>query len=234
MQMPYVRAPSEGEDAKSVNQHIVLIDGHYRYLAKESVQSSLISPVKIETAFFDLLMPDHIELFIDLDMKVPSVTLSVMKGSLLVHFYDYEKKVTLKQNQRVTFVGLKNSEGTVLYDYLLDKRKVPKGKMHAVVKVNQKEAYKYLQEFLTEEEKRKTSEEAERIRKTKTENKKYVCFDPKGMRDQCFWKMIDGVCYRFRCNASGEWSDQTERIFSDSLARQKCYENNAVATSCDY
>lgn len=230
MQMPYVHAPAEDEDVKLMTQHILLLDGHYRYKSEKKMDSI----VKIETAFFNLVMPQGLELIIDLDMKIPAVALTVIAGSLNVNYYDHESKVTLKPNQKVTFVGVKNSEGVVLYDYLLDRRKAPKGKLGAVQKISTKEAYKHLQEYLAAEEKRQKAEALEKNKKIKARNHVYICQQPQGKLNQCYWKMLDGICYRFRCNASGEWSDKTERSFSDLLSNQQCRSNKGVATTCDY
>lgn len=234
MQMPYVHTPTEGEDYKEIVDHLVLTEGQLRLVTDIKNKSQPLNSVKVETAFFNLSIPDQVDMVVQVDMKVPKATVAVLKGQLTVQFYDHEKKVKLGANQSVTFTGVLNTQGVVQYDYLLEKRKAPKGKVSSVQKTTRKEILKDISRFHAEEAERLRLAEQKRKALAQKEEGIIICRNPKGELNQCYWKMLDGLCYRFRCNASGEWADKTERPFNEPVAKKLCTENKAIAQKCDY
>lgn len=123
--------------------------------------------------------------------------------------YDHEIKQTLAKNTGIAFQGVLDGKN-IAYDLLLDKRKIPKGKWLAKDKCDNKE-FEMAQTKVKDIQK-KTSEKAALEEKIRLENKKkmdaqYLCHEPYGQLDQCYFQKEGSKCIRHRCNAEGNWKD---------------------------
>lgn len=188
--------------------------------------------ILMKTPFFELKLDSVVDFVVELDMNKAWTEIKVIKGSLPLEFFAYEKKLTLKEGESVRFEGeLADDKISLKYDYLLNDKKVPKGRLLEVQPFNQA---KYLMEedkVRKIEQKRKKDIEFrknEKVRKQKEYEDSFLCKLPFGQRDQCSWHLEEGKCIRRRCNVSGQWGDLIERPGS-----AKCKAEFTVA-DCDY
>ncbi len=213
---------------------LYILDGQIRYtVTHRGVGSGPI--LRLKTPFFDLPLASLSDFIISLDMKAPSVEIKVISGALPVEFFAYEKKLTLKEGESIKFVGVLADDDVskIKYDYLLNNKKTPKGKLLEVEKFD-------ISGFLDLQKKEEMSAAnkkkaalaliAEKKRKQKAFEDSFLCKKPFGNQDQCVWWLETGKCYRKRCNASGKWGDQTERPISSLIV---CKIEPLVA-DCDY
>ncbi len=192
---------------------IFIIDGQFRFKNDQQKSEQLLQQIK--TAFFDLKQPPDSDLIVEVDLKKPSVEIRMIKGQWNLEFFSYEKKLTLHAGEKVRFEGVLTDDKTELkYDFLLDGKKVPKGRLLEVEKFN-------IDSFMAEEKaiERKNLEiknKAEKkikdaLRKKKEYEDSFLCKGPFGQLNQCAWKIEAQKCFRQRCNVSGQWGDKTER-----------------------
>ncbi|MGZ3691742.1 MAG: hypothetical protein ACXVAX_09570 [Pseudobdellovibrio sp.] len=220
---------SEGE---LINE-FYLLDGKLRYKVEfKGLDKERNSDLTLKTSFFDLKISKPVDFLIELDMAQARVDVKVIKGSLPLEFFAYEKKINLTEGQQVRFQGvLSDDKQSIKYDYLLDGKKVPKGTLGEVKTFD-------LSGFAKEEADAKAKETArknkiefarlEKIRKQKAYEDSFLCKKPFANKDQCAWWVENGKCYRKRCNVSGGWGDQIERPLS-----AKCKADFTV-DACDY
>jgi hypothetical protein len=206
------------------------MDGKIRYTSEFRGKQKNFDIV-IKSPFFDLKLTKPADFFIELNMDEAWVELKVVKGSLPVEFFAYEKKVTLEEGQKVRFQGVKAADKiNIQYDYLLGGRKVPKGQLSEVsdfdsaayIKADELSHQKEVQRKKEIENKR-----LEKIRKQKAYEDSFLCKKPFGNKDQCAWGLENKKCFRKRCNASGEWGDIIER--PDSNCKPQVF-----VGPCDY
>jgi hypothetical protein len=188
--------------------------------------------VILKTPFFELKLTEPADFIVELNMQQPSVEIKMIKGSLPLEFFSYERKLLLTAGQSVIFKGEHNTEKAgIKYDYLLNKRKVPKGTLSEVQPFDQTLFLKQEQEAALKEIEAKKAAEKERIdkiRRQKAIEDSFLCKKPYGQKDQCAWRIENSVCYRMRCNVNGQWGDRTERPIGKFCKKQ------FVVEQCDY
>jgi hypothetical protein len=202
------------EDAGFVDD-LYLIDGSIRYTAGFRGVDKKAEVITLHTAFFALKVAQTSDFVITLDMKVPSVQIKVIKGALPVEFFAYEKKLNLKAGESATFKGeLADDKASIRYDFLLNERKAPRGKLLETEKFDPAgflESEKKANEQMAQAKKAaKARLEAARL-KQKAYEDSFLCKKPFGHLNQCNWAFEANKCYRKRCNANGQWGDVTER-----------------------
>lgn len=212
---------------------LYLLDGKIRYTSNFRGKDKMSSfDINIKSPFFDLKVSKPVDFFIELNMNEAWVELKVVKGSLPVEFFAYEKKVTLVEGQKVKFQGEKSADKTTIqYDFLLGGRKVPKGQLLDVVDFDSTAYLKADEQARKKELQRRKQLEAkrlEKIRKQKAYEDSFLCKKPFAHKDQCAWWLENKKCYRKRCNASGTWGDIIERPLNP-----KC-KPEPVVSLCDY
>lgn len=192
--------------------------------------------LRIESDFFQWDLIDKkrssLELMISLNPSIPQVRFCSARPEYTVKLYDHEKEVKLKSFEEVTFVGVLEKE-RVAYDLLLQGKKIPKGnwdkpKTCSFAELNEKETAFRLQQ---EQRKRDANTAMEARKKLKQENDaKFLCHEPYGQFNDCWWKTESKICVRYRCNADGKWASRTE------LARTQFHfcGNKEAVNKCNY
>ena len=188
--------------------------------------------VVLKTPFFELKLSEPADFVVELDMQSPSVEVKMIKGALPLEFFAYETKLILQAGQSVKFQGELNAERSgINYDYLLNKRKVPKGALSAVQKFDQSLFLQQENEaYLNEIKAKKTAEKLriDKIKKLQAIEDSYLCKKPFGQKNQCAWRIENSKCFRVRCNVNGLWGDRIERPIGKNC------KTNFIVTECDY
>lgn len=208
--------------------HILLLfDGTIRLKSQNAKK-----PNRIRTPFFDLDQPLDSDVIVQLNMKEPSVEIRMVKGEWNLEFFAFERKVQLKTGQQIKFTGqLADEPDQIKYDFLLDDKKVPKGKLGEIRKfdlVRFSAEKKIADADLIKKEQQEKKKIKEAFAKKKKFESSFLCKNPFGNLNQCAWKIESDKCFRQRCNAGGEWGDKTERSVN-----QACTKDFLVGT-CDY
>lgn len=186
----------------------------------------------LKTPFFDLKLESPADFLVELDMINATVEVKMIKGRVPLEFFSYEKKLVLEAGQSVKFQGeLSSDKSGVAYDYLLNKRKVPKGKLLDVQSFDQslfiqQENEANLKEVQAKKEAEKKA--IEKKRRLKALEDSYLCKKPFAQKDQCAWHLENAKCYRMRCNVSGQWGDRIERPLGKNC--KSAY----FVSECDY
>ncbi|MBC7467561.1 MAG: hypothetical protein H7256_16340 [Bdellovibrio sp.] len=219
-----VQVPQVGPDTGEAAEFFIF-DGVVRY------QSEKASKMQVKSAFFDLNLPAEIDVLVMIDKKKPSAQFQVIRGQMTASFLDFEKTVVMKAGESVIYEGENDESGKVKYDYFLDSKRMP----HGVLK--EKEKFDTSSYFEKEKALLKTRElEAAKIKKAQLVKiqkaqkilDSYLCKKPFGQKDQCYWQMENDKCFRYRCNVSGQWGDQTERPVISKCGMKP------AASACDY
>lgn len=169
----------------------------------------------------------------------------VFKGSMEFSALNGEEAATVKEGQEVGFQGVLEGK-EIAFDVLLKGKKIPKGHLTPVTALSKKE----LAEFSTEEQKRKHVIDVERAQKKKAaeEAKKsgaictapaakfnqcaWICLgNPKGEKKNCLTDKAQVSCVRRRCNANGQWAEETPVDMQKSGVQCKA---QPVVAPCDY
>lgn len=232
---------SFADDSGSVSD-LYFLGGQLRYTAKQRNQqktaqpassdsTSLVEQLVIKTPFFDLKTLSEADFIVVLDMKEPSVEVKVLAGQLPLEFFAYEKKLTLQAGQSVKFVGeFADNKLGIQYDYLLNNRKVPRGKLQDVKSFSVEDFLKSEKQAIEHEKqifRDRAEKEKERLRKIKEYEDSFLCKKPFGQKNQCYWKLDGQACSRYRCDINANWEDKTPRPLQD------CKRKLEVG-SCDY
>ncbi len=210
---------------------IFLIDGTVRIKNLKAIGKENKTN-RLKTPFFDLILPPQSDVIVQLNMKEPSINIMVVKGNWDVEFFAYEKKIHLNSGQQVRFAGVLNAEGDqISYDYLLDDKKVPKGRLGPMQKFDLKkyEKEKSLADVdVLKKEKLEKKKAQTELKKIKDHHASFLCKTPYGQLNQCAWKLDKEKCYRQRCNVSGAWGDKSERPVTDVCT------DSFLVGPCDY
>jgi hypothetical protein len=140
---------------------------------------------------------------------------------------------------------LENDE--IVYDVLLKGKKIPRGKLGLVENFTSEEKKLYSETQLKKEEiQRLKKSQAEKKSQAPPRGKNDICEQPNGKLNQCAWicennpkkeKKVCRLenpevhCLRKRCNANGEWAEETE--ISKEKAASVCGVQPTVK-DCDY
>ncbi|MBO9667391.1 MAG: hypothetical protein J7501_11335 [Bdellovibrio sp.] len=168
----------------------------------------------------------------------------VFQGAIEFSALNGDESAQVKSGQQVGFQGLLEGK-EIAYDVLLKGKKIPRGNLTPVTDISKKE----MALFENAEVKRKQAEaNREAHAKAHEEAKKAgnICVKPSGKFNDCSWTCIGnpksekkaclvekaGVsCQRRRCNANGEWSEET--TLDAAKASTSCRAQVAVSP-CDY
>lgn len=222
-----VQVPQVSPDTGDVSEFFI-VDGAVRYRAPQIIEAR--SKLRLKSAFFDLKIPPGVDVLVSLNISLPLAKIQVIEGEMKAEFLDFEKKQVLGSGDSIAFNGEKDGEA-IKYDYLLDGRRSPHGKLGPVEKFDYNSYVKVEKDKLQAERdialKQKRAELAQKQKQKAYENS-FLCKKPFGQMDECYWIMKDAKCYRHRCNASGKWGDPTERPLDAKCKAQ------AQVGACDY
>ncbi len=175
------------------------------------------------------------DFLLEYDDSSATVSLTVIQGSASFSGMDNEVSLNLSAGEKGIFQGVLEDKEPA-FDLLLQGRKVAKGKLMPVEKIDVSPFVKALGQ-IKEAVKVKVKPKKEVL----TGNQ--ICSGPPAEFQQCVWlcERPTGVklaknkisecdlCIRMRCDANGQWSDRTELASSEN----KCRSTAAVA-ACDY
>lgn len=193
--------------------------------------------LKISTPLTETVFPDG-DYLISYEKRDPSAEVSALSGEVVFRGLENETSLTLRAGERAKFMGLYIEDQVIGYDILLKGKKVAQGQLGKVEKIPEADIKKFKKDF--EEKTKKTKTAEEEIIKAKTALQ--ICSSPNAMLNECAWiceknpksaKQCDyhkgAQCLRQRCNANGEWADQTILPINEA----KCTAKTFVA-ACDY
>lgn len=172
-------------------------------------------------------------------------SVKMYEGSMQFSALNGDESVLVKAGQQVGFQGVLEG-GEIAYDVLLQGKKIPRGQLTAVTAVDMSEIQK-----AADVEKKRLKKEADKklhdkaaLAKAKREG--YICEAPIAKFNECAWVCLNnpkkekkaclvgkaGVsCVRRRCNANGEWAEET--VLDAEKASTLCRAQPVVAP-CDY
>lgn len=171
--------------------------------------------------------------------------LKVIKGSQEFFAMNGEKSVTVKSGEKASFQGVLDGND-IAYDILLKGKKIPKGQLSAVTPFTKEEAFQYSEKRQSEI---KRAAEIEMGRLKALQSRKLLgmlCKEPYAKFNQCAWickgpgksknscmttQNGQTKCLRSRCNASGQWADETEIPWTQG---QGICKGVPVVKACDY
>ena len=164
------------------------------------------------------------------DPKKATSWVKVLEGTFEFSAMNFEKSVTVKAGEQVSFNGV-IEDGEIAYDVLLKGKKVPRGDLSKVTAVVASDMQLYSPEKLKKAEQDAQKKRDAVIAKAKEAQAKYVCQTPPAEFNQCMWVLEKNICYRFRCNANGDWAEKTE--VAAKTSGLQCSKEAFIA-SCDY
>lgn len=200
--------------------------------------------IALRSDLFEFITPpgDYV-LSIDPSKAVAGV--KMFEGSMEFSALNGEDSARVQSGQQVSFQGVIEG-GEIAYDILLKGKKIPRGRLTAVTPLDLKELAKASEAEKLRQKKEKL--EKERLAKAKALAAKEgaICQRPSGRFNECSWTCLNnpkkekkaclvttpGVsCVRHRCNANGEWAEET--VLDAEKGGSLC-KAQVVVGPCDY
>lgn len=231
-----VLIPSIGWDSGEASL-ILLKSGSIRWKASGSKSYN----VALSSDLFEFIAPPG-DFVLSYAPQSPYAEVKMLKGSMEFTYLNGEELVRVKEGQQVGFRGVLE-DGKVVYDVLLQGRKIPRGKLTGVTQLDQ--AFLKGYDAAAEKKKRFEAEQAKKALEAKN-TLGQICRDPGAGFNQCAWVCVGnpkkekkicqlqspGVqCIRQRCNANGQWADKM--VMDGEKAQNLCKAQPRVAV-CDY
>ncbi len=223
-----VEVPQVSPDTGDVGE-VIILEGLVRYKSAEIIDDR--SKLRLKSGFFDLKIPASTDLIVDLNMSLPRAKIQVISGEIKAEFLDFEKKQILKSGDQIAFDGEKEGE-QIKYDYLLDGRKSPHGVLGPVEKFDYNVFVQIEKDKVALEKiqlQKKLQEIELKKKKQKAYENSFLCKKPFGHNQECYWIKKNEQCFRYRCNVSGKWGDETER----PMKKERCLPIAQVGV-CDF
>ncbi|WP_413294103.1 hypothetical protein ACLSU7_03160 [Bdellovibrio sp. HCB185ZH] len=221
---------------------LTLRSGSVRWVQKESEKPSYNTVLR--TDLYEFLPPAGDFIF-HIDSPKAYGEVKVLKGSIEFSALNGETTAQAKTGEQVGFQGMVEG-GEIAYDVLLKGKKIPRGNLTPVTKISDKE----LASFDGAEKKRQAqaAQLAKKHQKATQAAKKSgaICSNPSARFNECSWVCVgnpkaekkqcllakSGVsCQRHRCNANGDWAEET--LLNAQNASINCKAQPVVAP-CDY
>ena len=217
-------------------------EGDLRWVSVKAEKK--IYNIALSSQLFQFIVPVGDFLF-SLDPKKAFAEVKVLKGQMEFSASNAEDSVLVKSGEQASFQGVIEG-GEIAYDILLQGRKIPKGKLSKVSKIDPKyfEAEKAKVKAAEDALKKAALAEAKKVAAGKRPGA--ICHQPEGMFNECSWRcekagvFVKGqkqgcgagaTCVRRRCNANGEWADRFE--LTAEIGGNMC-KADAVVGACDY
>lgn len=200
--------------------------------------------VAVRSDLFEFIAPagDYV-LSIDPSRAVAGVRM--FEGSMEFSALNGEESAKVQSGQQVSFQGVLEG-GEITYDILLKGKKIPRGRLTEVTPLALKELAKAGEAEKLRQKKEKL--ERERLAKAKALSVREgaICQHPSGRFNECSWTCLNnpkkekkaclvaqaGVsCIRHRCNANGEWAEET--VLDAEKGGSTC-KAQVVVGPCDY
>lgn len=200
--------------------------------------------IALSSDLFEFISPPGNFIY-SIDPQKAFAGVRVFEGSLEFSALNGEDSVLVKKGQKVGFQGVLEG-GEISYDILLKGKKIPKGSLTEITSVDAHEVAK-----VADAEKKRLQEIAvkkarERAALAKSKREGLICQAPPAKFNECVWLCLNNPkiekknclvsqfkvsCVRRRCNANGEWADET--ILNAEKGSSKC-KAQAIVAPCDY
>ena len=179
------------------------------------------------------------EFVVTYEINQKAVTkVQTIEGSVELASGDFQKKQKVLGGQEASFVVAANTSDVFSEDEINDF--IARGYMTPVYKMTEAEV-----KGLKFETNAANNPQVQRALASKKSNDKYICSQPKGQLNQCYWKCVNNPkgekrcrtdlphvnCVRRLCNANGDWADEMRlpATFFD-----KCHPKEIKVGPCDY
>lgn len=218
---------------------ILLKAGAIRWRAeKESYNVALRSDL------FEFIAPKT-DFIISMDPVHAYTEVKVYRGALNFSCLNGDESEWVKAGQKAGFQGVLEN-GRIAYDILLKGRKIPRGKLTPVTPLERDEYRPFTEAEKKREKQLARERHASQAAAAQKRQKGQICESPLGKYNQCAWICLGnpkgekkncvigqaGVqCVRRRCNANGEWAEETP--VSPENAQVLCKAQDQVGP-CDY
>jgi len=180
------------------------------------------------------------------DPKTAVAEAKAVEGSMEFSAMNAEDVALLTAGQKVVFQGVREGED-IVYDVLLKGKKIPRGKLGLVEPLSAEEKRRYSKaEAEKQARTRRKKAAAEKKASEPAPDPKAICQKPQGRLNQCVWlceqnpktekkrcrlELPEVRCLRRRCNANGEWAE--ESVMTGEKAQALCGVQPLVK-DCDY
>jgi len=202
--------------------------------------------IALRSDIFEFLSPVGDFVF-SYDPKTAFAEVKALQGSMQFSAMNAEEVALVTAGQKCSFQGVLEG-GQVVYDILLKGKKIPQGKLGLVQSLTSEEKELYSQGPTKQKPQKKNDKSVVKkaIEGGVASNPMAICKSPAGVLNQCSWTCEGnpkkeknsclfenpGVrCVRKRCNANGEWSEET--VVSKDKAAAFCRVQPQVK-DCDY
>lgn len=189
---------------------------------------------KLKSDFFSwqINSKESISVLIDIDKKKGQLFVCNAANEFKLSLFNHEVSPVLSKEKGIKFNGVVNENEEIQYDFLLESRKVPKGKWDKIESCNLsalESAQKKLKNVQNEKKNKVIQTEKMNQKQKAEKDSKFLCHEPYGNLDQCSYLFKSDKCIRMRCNAEGKWADSIEVSLQKNLCTKKIR-----VTACDY
>lgn len=214
-------------------ERLELEKGSMRLLNLTSAPRLVVTPVSRDTY-------SEADLLFEVDPSAARLRVAVLDGRTAFRGLENEEFTPLERGEEATFQGVIEG-GEIVFDVLLQGRKVARGK----VEPKKKSTLTPAQMWWTEAEKIAQKDKAADVARVKEKARAgAICQKPSARLNECAWvcennpkkekkacrlELANVRCVRMKCDANGEWSDRLEITPSKS----PCGVQPLVA-ACDY
>lgn len=167
-----------------------------------------------------VILYDPLQIRAELRSYFGKIEFSAMNG---------EHAFIVSKGQKGIFQGIKE-QGEIIYDILLEGKKVPRGELKGPLQMSKNELYEYsdaAERKKQEVKLKKILDEKKRIAELR---KVQICVDPYAKYNECSWTWQGAQCIRSRCDAGGNWGNPTVLTGQQASACKK----DPVIGPCDY
>lgn len=221
---------------------LILKSGSFRWQQSDKTKASY--NVALRSDLFEFLAPAGDYIF-TMEPSRAFAGVKVISGSMEFSALNGEESAQVQAGQQVGFQGVLEGK-EIAYDVLLQGKKIPRGKLTPVIPLEKKEASQFADEEKAHQKKEKARAAAEQKRLESIRKEGRICVDPPAKFNECAWICVgnpknekkhcltqkEGVsCVRRRCNANGDWADET--VLDAEKGGSICTPK-AVVAPCDY
>lgn len=198
----------------------------------------------LHSDLFEFIIPQGDFVF-SMNLAKAFASVKVLKGSLEFSALNGEDVAAVKEGQEVGFQGvLEGSE--IAYDVLLKGKKIPRGHLTPVTAIDKKELASFSDEPSRAQKILNKKRNQERTAGEKARKANTICLAPEASFNQCAWVCLNNPkkekkdcltgeegtsCVRRRCNANGQWSEESP---IDVQKSSILCEAKPIVAPCDY
>ncbi len=205
---------------------LVLVRGFLRWKATEDGAKEY--SIKLHSDLFSIVLP-HGHMTFELFHERARLEVKLFNGELRFAQLNGEFPVDLVGGDGVNFTG-RISEGEIEYDFLLQNRKIPKGKLSAKYRLSEKDMNLYSDDAIKKREMDLKNQQELKRRAMLKKLEKNICQNPGAEANECRWQLEKGQCVRYRCDIQGKWSDRVVLGVKESAQCKK----QVVIQKCNY